>query len=362
MAVNKVVYGAVTIIDISDGTVTEDKLAEGAIAYGADGERITGTMKANSGGQYCWEKYAIKKNYEVTTESLGTTEPDDCGSANYASYTITDDGYFQLNSGTTARNYYHLPTGATNGKTKYIYYKKWNYAVSGSYYTYSKLTLGDTYTEAKGDFLEYVTSDDSSTYPADGSGADGYWYVLVSDSESGLDTSDATATADDITEGKTAYVNGEKITGTHICSTGATVAGVEEVILASDAATSGTPVKLGNIPFISTHINDANLFVALVRKDTTQAASAAAFAAACNSAYLYGGYFMTVYRSSYSTAIQTATSADYALNKSTAGSYARVYADSNGDVYVIPYTGGSIYNKTTINFVAGTYSLIYGLL
>lgn len=145
-------------------------------------------------------------------------------------------------------------------------------------------------------------------------------------------------------------------------SSGSVVAGVEEVILASDAATSGTPVKLGNIPFISTHINDANLFAALVRKDTTQAASAAAFAAACNSAYLYGGYFMTVYRSSYSTAIQTATSADYALNKSTAGSYARVYADSNGDVYVLPYSSGTAYMRTTINFAAGTYSLIYGLL
>ena len=48
MAVNKVVFGAVSIMDISDSTVTADKLTKGVTAYDKAGEKITGTMEASS--------------------------------------------------------------------------------------------------------------------------------------------------------------------------------------------------------------------------------------------------------------------------------------------------------------------------
>ena len=87
------------------------------------------------------------------------------------------------------------------------------------------ITANGTYTPSSGKYLTQVT---------------------VNVPASGIDTSDATATANDIAEGKTAYVNGEKVTGS-----------VNEVttdgtILASDNMTFETVdstkyIKIGNI-------------------------------------------------------------------------------------------------------------------
>lgn len=45
MAVNKVVYGSNTLVDLTSDTVTSEKLIEGTTAHNKKGEQITGSYK-----------------------------------------------------------------------------------------------------------------------------------------------------------------------------------------------------------------------------------------------------------------------------------------------------------------------------
>jgi len=63
-AVNKVVYGNRTLIDISDTTATADKILSGYTAYGADGVKITGSATQYSGGSI----YQDEEGYLVFSE------------------------------------------------------------------------------------------------------------------------------------------------------------------------------------------------------------------------------------------------------------------------------------------------------
>lgn len=66
--VNKVVYGDQTIVDLTDATATASDIAQGATAYGASGELLTGT--ASGGGRCTW--YGTSNTAAATAEKAVT--------------------------------------------------------------------------------------------------------------------------------------------------------------------------------------------------------------------------------------------------------------------------------------------------
>lgn len=130
---------------------------------------------------------------------------------------------------------------------------------------------------------------------------------------------------------------------------------VTEAALASDYATK-TGKVLCNIPYIGEHINDSGLFVALIKKDTIGLTLSIPFVMACNTAWLNSSYTIAIQRTQYgmSAAYRGGGLDGYQLNNSSATDMPRVYADASGNVYILPYSNYS--------FVAGTYSVIYGIL
>ena len=124
MGINKVMYGSKTVIDLSGSTVAPDKMLEGIIGYNAAGEEVIGTHQCQAGigtGAYVWAIYDTKEEWNYTTKSLTSTSfPDGYDSTTYVGWTITNDGYFELNKGTTSGDTYYLPEDSVGRKAKKI--------------------------------------------------------------------------------------------------------------------------------------------------------------------------------------------------------------------------------------------------
>lgn len=101
MAVNKVVYGTTVLVDLTEDTVTADKLLKGATAHDASGEPITGTLEAGSGGSSdnnCEAYHITSASTTLNFKTTGTVKVWGYG-AKRSTYTTTlyafvGDGYY----------------------------------------------------------------------------------------------------------------------------------------------------------------------------------------------------------------------------------------------------------------------------
>ena len=115
MAVNKVVLGDDTLIDLTADTVSADKLSKGVTAHDMTGESIVGTMEAGAGKEYTFTDGLTETDGTVSLDLFSTRLKPYNNSVGIGSFkqatnpTFNNTGYNNLVVGKSEGNYSTYP-------------------------------------------------------------------------------------------------------------------------------------------------------------------------------------------------------------------------------------------------------------
>lgn len=302
--VNKVIYGGQTLIDISDTTATADKILEGYTAYGANGQKITGTASGQSlvvsdtvdehGGiiRTITGKVVQLQTKTITPTSSQQTVNPDTGYDGFSQVTVeaaegqtinnqnktvnptesqqnvtADSGYTGLGTvtvGAISSTYVgseitRNPTPTASGATVTIpagyYSSQTTKSVATATHADPTVSVNSSglvtasHTQAAGYIsagttnktLQLTTQAAKTVTPTKSSQqavASGVYttgaVTVAAIPDRYITTTDANATASDILNGKTAYVNGSKITGSVVINKYYTGSSAPSASLGSD--------------------------------------------------------------------------------------------------------------------------------